>query len=202
MSKETDRLLGHADEADGIEEYDNPLPDWWLGLFWFTIIWAMGYTVHYHFIADRSQEARFEAEMAAAAEMWPEEESGSAEFAMTEAAVQAGEEIYMANCYMCHGAEMEGGIGPSFQDEEWIHGGSPEDVIRIIDEGVPEKGMLTWGPILGAQKVNQVAAYVLAKHAEFLGISQEEVLERGQGDGATSEAEEEGGEPGDPGQGV
>lgn len=196
MSKETDRLLGHADEADGIEEYDNPLPDWWLGLFWFTIIWAIGYTVHYHFIADRSQEARFEAEMAAAAEMWPEEEGGSAEFAMTDAAIQAGEEIYVTNCYMCHGMEMEGGIGPSFQDDEWIHGGSPEDVIRIINEGVPEKGMLSWGPILGAEKVNQVAAYVLAENAEFLGISRDEVMGRGEGMEETEGTDEAAGEEG------
>lgn len=190
MSKETDRLLGHADEADGIEEYDNPLPDWWLGLFWFTIIWAIGYTVHYHFIADRSQEARYEAEVAAAAEMWPEEDAGSAQFAMTDEAIQAGQEIYDANCYMCHGTELEGGIGPSFQDDEWIHGNTPEDVIEVITEGVPEKGMLTWGPILGAEKVNQVAAYVLAKNAEALGISREEVLGRGEGEDQMHEAEE------------
>jgi len=190
VSKETDRLLGHADEADGIEEYDNPLPDWWLGLFWFTIIWAIGYTVHYHFIADRSQEARYEAEVAAAAEMWPEEDAGSAQFAMTDEAIQAGQEIYDANCYMCHGTELEGGIGPSFQDDEWIHGNTPEDVIEVITEGVPEKGMLTWGPILGAEKVNQVAAYVLAKNAEALGISREEVLGRGEGEDQMHEAEE------------
>jgi len=65
VSKDTNRLMGHADEADGIEEYDNPLPDWWLGLFWFCIIWAIGYAVHYHFIADRSQEKGLAAEMAA-----------------------------------------------------------------------------------------------------------------------------------------
>ena len=59
--------MGHADEADGIEEYDNPLPDWWLGLFWFTIIWAAAYALHYHFIADRSQEKDLAAELAAAA---------------------------------------------------------------------------------------------------------------------------------------
>jgi cytochrome c oxidase cbb3-type subunit 3 len=192
VSKETDRVLGHADEADGIEEYDNPLPDWWLGLFWFTIIWAIGYTVHYHFIAHRSQESHFEAEMAAAAEMWPEEEAGSVEFAMTDQAIQAGQEVYDANCYMCHGTGLEGGIGPSFLDDEWIHGGSPQDVIRIITEGVPEKGMLTWGPILGAEKVNQAAAYVLAKNAEALGISREAVMERTD-QGGEAEGTEEGG---------
>ena len=66
MSKETNRLLGHADEADGIDEYDNPLPDWWVGLFWLTIIWAIGYGVHYHFIANRSFEQALASEMAAA----------------------------------------------------------------------------------------------------------------------------------------
>ena len=61
------KLLGHADEADGIEEYDNPLPDWYIGLFWLTIIWADRLRpVHYHGIAGLSFRSRFlEAEMAA-----------------------------------------------------------------------------------------------------------------------------------------
>ena len=84
MSKETNRLMGHADEADGIEEYDNPLPDWWLGLFWITIIWAVGYTVHYHFIADRSQEAALAAEIAAADARWPEQAQAELAFTYSE----------------------------------------------------------------------------------------------------------------------
>ena len=39
MSRDTNRLMGHADEADGIEEYDNPLPDWWLGVFGMRYYW-------------------------------------------------------------------------------------------------------------------------------------------------------------------
>ena len=46
MSKETNEILGHADESDGIEEYDNPLPDWWLGMFWLSIVWAFAYGIH------------------------------------------------------------------------------------------------------------------------------------------------------------
>lgn len=175
MSKDTNRIMGHADEADGIEEYDNPLPDWWLGLLWLTIIWAIGYTVHYHFIADRSQEKALAAEIAAAAARWPAEAASSVEFALTPEAISAGEAIFATNCAMCHGAGLEGGIGPSFLDDEWIHGGTPEDVIRIITEGVLDKGMLAWGPILGSEQVNQAAAYVLAKNAEALGIPFEEV---------------------------
>lgn len=163
MSKDTNQVLGHGDEADGIEEYDNPLPDWWLGLFFFTIVWAVGYTVHYHMIADRSQEKALAAEVAAAEIRWPETSEGTVEFVMSDEAVAAGEAVYQANCLMCHGADMEGGIGPSFLDEEWLHGSTSDDIIRVITEGVPEKGMLSWGPILGPEPINQVTAYVMSR---------------------------------------
>jgi len=169
VSKDTNRILGHADEADGIEEYDNPLPDWWLGLLWLTVIWAVGYGTWYHFIGNKSQEGHLAAEMQAAEFHWPEQAVTEVEFAITPEAVAAGEEIYQQNCLMCHGADLEGGIGAPLNDDEWIHGGEPDEVIRIITEGVPEKGMLTWGPILGPEKINQVAAYVLDRNAELTG---------------------------------
>jgi cytochrome c oxidase cbb3-type subunit 3 len=169
VSKETNRVLGHADESDGIEEYDNPLPDWWLGLLWFTVIWAVAYGVHYHFIGNRSQEGRLAAEMQAAEVRWPAEAAAATSFAITPEAVAAGEAIYMQNCVPCHGAALEGGIGAALNDAEWIHGSDAEDLIRVIDEGILDKGMLAWGPILGPEKINQVTAYVLAKNAEFVG---------------------------------
>jgi cytochrome c oxidase cbb3-type subunit 3 len=88
---------------------------------------------------------------------------------MTDAAVQAGEQIYAENCSVCHGVELEGGIGPSFLDDAWIHGSDPETVVRIITDGVPDKGMLAWGPILGPEKINHVTAYVLSQHQEAVG---------------------------------
>jgi len=199
VSKETDRLMGHADEADGIEEYDNPLPDWWLGLMWFTIIWAIGYTVHYHFIADRSQEARFEAEMAAAAVRWPVQDAADMVFAVTPEAIAGGETVYTTYCFVCHGQNLEGGIGQSFLDETWIHGSSPEEVIHTITDGVPEKGMAPWGPILSAEQINHVAAYVLAKNAEALGLPLEDITQRSAG-GAEGEGEQEDGSEEDHGE--
>jgi cytochrome c oxidase cbb3-type subunit III len=169
VSKDTNRVLGHAAEADGIEEYDNPLPDWWLGLFIGTIIWAVAYTVHYHVIAHRSPTQALAAEMAVARERWPEATRPAA-IATGEDAVEAGEAVYQANCTSCHGPALEGGIGPSLLDTIWIHGGKPEDVVRTITVGVPEKGMLTWGPILGPEKIGQVAAYVMHQNHEALGI--------------------------------
>ena len=107
--------------------------------------------------------------MQAAEVRWPAEAAAAVSFAITPEAVAAGEAVYMQNCAMCHGAELEGGIGAALNDEEWIHGSDSENVVRIITEGVPEKGMLTWGPILGPEKINQVAAYVLEKNAELVG---------------------------------
>lgn len=158
--KPRDQVLGHADEADGIEEYDNPLPDWWLGLFWFTIIWAFAYTLHYHFIAERSQEKALAAELAAADARWPAGAT-TAEFVVTEELAAAGKAVYQTNCVACHGLNMEGGIGVALNDGEWLHGGSPAEVLHTIAEGVPAKGMPAWSGILGAERVRQVAAYVL-----------------------------------------
>ena len=170
MSKETvrNRTLGHAAEADGIEEYDNPLPNWWLGLFYITIVWAVVYLVDYHFIAHRSEVKSLAAEMVAAAQRWPQQGAPGAAptLAITPEAVAAGEQIYKANCVPCHGADMLGKIGPNLLDTIWIHGGRPEDILHTITVGVPAKGMITWGPILGPEKVAQVAAYVVFRNRQ------------------------------------
>jgi cytochrome c oxidase cbb3-type subunit 3 len=168
VSKDTNQVLGHADEADGIEEFDNPLPNWWLGLFYFTIVWGVVYAVHYHFVAHRSQPAALAAEMAEADRRWPRDAAAATALTLeiTPASVEAGEAIYKANCVSCHGAEMQGGIGPNLLDTVWIHGGSPEQIQHTINVGVPAKGMLTWGPILGPEKVAAVAGYVVSRNRE------------------------------------
>lgn len=159
-----DRVLGHADECDGIEEYDNRLPRWWLGLFYGSVLVGVGYAVNYHLIEGTSQAALYDAEVAAAEERWP---TPTADEALASAgspeAIEAGAAIYAQNCIGCHGPELQGGIGPDLTDAEWIHGGSLAEINAVITEGVPEKGMLTWGPILGPEKVAQVAAFVHSK---------------------------------------
>jgi len=168
-----DQLLGHAADNDGIDEYDNPLPDWWLGLFYLCIIWAVIYTAHYHFVGHRSQVNELKAEMAAAQAKWPQAPSGgggaAGELVVTTETVSAGQAIFQANCVACHGANMLGGIGPNLLDTLWIHGGTPADIQHTITVGVPDKGMLTWGPILGPEKVAQVAAYLVYRNAEATG---------------------------------
>lgn len=178
MSNETNRRLGHTDEADGIDEYDNPLPDWWVGLFWFTIVWAVAYGLWYHAFADRSQVKNLQEEMAAAEVAWPEQARAAvaATFEVTPEAVTAGASVFQMNCVACHGANLEGGIGPTFLDDEWLHGGQASDIIRTITEGVPAKGMVPWGGILSPEQINQVAAYVISRHSEATGRPVEAIL--------------------------
>ncbi len=159
--RDPDQLLGHADENDGIEEYDNPLPDWWLGLFLFTVVWAVGYTLDYHVISDRSQTGVYANELAAAEAKWPKQEASAD---LSAADLAEGKAIYDSNCLGCHGPELKGGIGPNLTDSEWIHGGSFDEVVTVITNGVLEKGMLAWGPILGPQRIGKVAGYVLSQN--------------------------------------
>ncbi len=164
MSKPTrDQVLGHADEADGIEEYDNPLPDWWLGLFVGCIIWAGAYGTHYHFIAHRSQPKTLAAEMAAADAKWPKPVVNAAALDMSEKAREEGEAIFKSNCVACHGPEGLGGIGPNLRDSVWIHGGTNAAILKTITEGVAAKGMPAWGQMIGPEKVAKVAAYVISR---------------------------------------
>jgi cytochrome c oxidase cbb3-type subunit III len=159
---EQDNLLGHADDNDGIDEYDNQLPRWWLMLFFVCIVWAVGYAVDYHFISKHSQTAAYNAEMAAAEAKWPAPEAG-----VTAAGdATAGAVVFKTNCASCHLEDLTGKIGPNLIDDEWIHGGSLDDITRTITDGVPAKGMIGWGPILGPQAVADVAAYVKQQGTE------------------------------------
>ncbi len=177
-------------EADGIKEYDNPLPRWWLGLMYGTIIFGAIYWVRYH-IMDTPTLLQ-EMEMAASQSQPPAQSTGETmdtgsesvptESEATAAAtggdaggtanlaaalsnpdnIAAGAALYQTNCLPCHGAKGEGTIGPNLTDEYFLHGGSNEDIVKVIATGVTEKGMLAWEPILGRKKVEQLTAFVVS----------------------------------------
>jgi mono/diheme cytochrome c family protein len=77
-----------------------------------------------------------------------------------EASLSAGESIYITNCSTCHGKLGEGGIGPNFTDNFFIHGHTIGDMVHTINSGVPAKGMISWRGILNDQQIHEVASYI------------------------------------------
>jgi glucose/arabinose dehydrogenase len=63
-------------------------------------------------------------------------------------------------CAACHGPEMEGGLGPSLIDDEWIHGSSDEAIARAIRDGIPEKGMVPFSTVLDDEKIRAMVIYI------------------------------------------
>ncbi len=76
----------------------------------------------------------------------------------------SGEGVYSANCASCHGNKGQGGIGPNLTDDYWIHGAGMNDVVKIINIGVPSKGMISWERTLNQDQIMQVASYILTLH--------------------------------------
>lgn len=158
----TDKVLDHA--YDGIQEYDNPLPGWWVKLFWITIVAAAVYVPYHQFGKGKGQIDEYNAEMRAAELAAPPKRVASGSdlrAAMANpGAIAAGKATYTRLCVACHRADGGGLVGPNLTDESWLHGGSMTDVVKVITDGVPAKGMLAWKTQLSGTEIIEVAAYV------------------------------------------
>ena len=164
---EQDLLLDH--EYDGIQEFDNRLPNWWLYILYGTIIFAVVYWLYFQTTgAGALPHESYQASMAEAAEKQLE---AMADQPVTEESlnlvstvpdrVQAGAEVFKTFCVICHLDQGQGSVGPNLTDAYWLHGGSAMDILRVVTEGVPEKGMAAWGGQLGPKRVQDVTAFVL-----------------------------------------
>jgi len=167
MSDQVHPEGGHVAVYDGIEEHDNHLPRWWLMTLFGAIVFSIGYWFYYHKLDGQLQRQELEADEKALVAL--REKSMGAKVsdetllaARSDAAtVQRGDVLFKATCVACHGDKGEGKIGPNLTDNAWIHGGKPTDIYKTVTNGVPEKGMLAWGPTLGAAKIQDVVTYVL-----------------------------------------
>ncbi len=156
-------------EVDGIQEYDNKLPNWWLYILYGSVVFGFGYWFTYQTagFADLPRAA-YEAEMDRAAAAAPKKTGGAVtpELLITlskdRGTLAQGKQIFTQTCAACHRADGGGVVGPNLTDEFWLHGAAPEKVYKTISEGVPDKGMLAWGPQLGPDRVQAVAAYVIS----------------------------------------
>lgn len=159
-------MLDH-DDHDGIEEHDNHLPNWWLATLFGGIVFAIGYWVYYQelHVGPSSREA-LAAEQLALAKLHPTgpqiSEAALLARGADAQAVARGHEIFVTNCIVCHGEHAEGKIGPNLTDSFWLHGGRPLQILGTVANGVPDKGMLSWQPIVGDEKVEDVVSFVLS----------------------------------------
>ncbi len=167
-NQDQDRLLDH--DYDGIREYDNPMPRWWLWVFYASILFVpFYYFAPAPFGEGPGKVADYEAAMAAERAARPPENvvvalSDDEYRALSRDAsvVAAAKPLFTTNCAVCHRADGGGLIGPNLTDEAWIHGGEPTTIHRTITEGVLEKGMPPWGRILKPADVDALTAYVLS----------------------------------------
>ena len=163
---------GHVWDGD-LTEYNNPLPRWWLWLFYLTVIFAAGYLVLYPGFGNYagrlgwSQQEQHHEQVAAA------EQAYAARFARfatmdiaalsrdTEA-MAAARNLFGNNCATCHGSDARGAVGfPNLTDNDWLYGGDPATLEQTIGQG--RLGVMPpWGEALGASGVEEVIAYVLS----------------------------------------
>jgi cytochrome c oxidase cbb3-type subunit 3 len=168
-----DRLLDH--NYDGIQEYDNPMPGWWVYIFYATIVFAALYFLNVPGVGTgKGRIANYEREVAQwkarqdeiAAKTPQFEVSDAALMALTRdpKALEAGKAVFSTTCAACHRADGGGMIGPNLTDDFWIHGGLPTQIFATVTKGVPDKGMPTWSNAMNSEKIAAVVAYVLTLH--------------------------------------
>lgn len=171
-SNKRDKII-EDHEYDGIHELDNPLPRWWLITFYITIVFAVAYFIYYEFAGGPSLDEQLAREMKTveskrmATQGVEGEESEETLLAMLHdpAALNRGKSEFAAKCAVCHGNNAQGLIGPNLTDDYWIHGnGSISAILKIVNEGVADKGMPTWRGVINPELLEDVVAYVYSLH--------------------------------------
>jgi cytochrome c oxidase cbb3-type subunit 3 len=143
---------------DGVEELNNPLPRWWVWVFYATIIWGVAYTIAYPAwpmvsratagVLGFSTRAQVAEDLAA----WNERNAALNEQLATvdmttitsnadlhNYAVNMGASVFRANCSQCHGsgaAGVQASGYPSLLDNDWLWGGKVEDIVYTVTHGI------------------------------------------------------------------
>ncbi len=167
--RDDDRLMDH--QYDGIQEYDNPMPRWWLYIFYATIAFSVLYALNLPGIGNgKGRIANYERDVAEAQARRAAEAAKTPQIVVTDAALLAAAhdpatlalgKTTFTNCMPCHRADGGGNIGPNLTDHYWLHGGKPSEIFHTVSTGVLDKGMPAWGTMLKPDQVRSVVAYVL-----------------------------------------
>ena len=163
---------GHVWDED-IKEYNNPLPRWWMWLFYITIVFGLVYLVLYPGLGSYAgtlgwtQVKQLEEENAQAqAAYGPIYERFAAQeiavLSKNPEALAIGQKLFLNNCSQCHASDGGGSRGfPNLTDQDWLWGGTPEAIKTSITDG-RIGNMPPLGASLGDEGVKDAAAYVLS----------------------------------------
>ena len=172
---------------DGIQEYDQRLPNWWLWTLYIAIIWAFVSWI-WEFQLSRplnmatTDVQRVEKAVSDIKQQQSDHMSKILntlddkhlwEMSKDSELIARGQVTFNTICAACHAADMTatmpGGVklpGLPLIDDEWKYGGKPMDIFKIVSKGSPDvaKGMIAWEPQIGGVKVVEVVAYICSKH--------------------------------------
>ncbi len=171
QNKGDEDLVGHTWDGD-LEEWNNPLPKWWLYLFFITIFWGLGYLVAFPGLGGFqgmlgwSSSGQYDAEVQAARERYEPIYTQYAamdwdELVQHPEALELGASLYASYCTTCHGSDARGAKGfPNLTDDQWIWGDTEQQILSSILNGrVAVMPVLT--PALGGDEgVTSMVNYV------------------------------------------
>jgi len=161
---------GHVWDED-LREFNNPLPKWWLWLFYITVVFGLLYLAIYPGLgnlaglAGWTQAGQYEEEKAtvearAAKLLAPLAALPVADLVNNEQAMSTAHNLFQQNCAQCHGSDGGGAAGfPNLADGDWQWGGDADTVVATISAG-RIAAMPPWGAVIGEPGVEDVVAYV------------------------------------------
>ena len=163
---------GHSWDED-LVEYNNPLPRWWIWLFYITILFSLGYLLLYpglgnfggssQWTSKKQYDEEITQANALAAPIYEKyAKTDLKQLAANPEAMALGQRLFLNYCAQCHSSDARGGKGyPNLGDMHWIYGGEPETIKETIAKGRVAM-MPPWGPVLGEEGVKDMAHYVLS----------------------------------------
>lgn len=158
-------LLPHG--ADGIQEYDNPMPFWWSAIFWASFGYALLYALYFMMGVGPSVQADYQADMgvfyeeqfAKLGDLQPTPETVRG-LMVDPKMMQAATGLFASNCAVCHAKDGGGGTGPNLCDGSYINVKSIGDIYTVISGGVVPRGMPAWEKRFPVPQRVLLAAYV------------------------------------------
>ncbi len=171
VAGEQPKLHG-ANAWDGLREYDNPLPRWWMNLFYITVFFSIGYLLLYPGIgiysgalgwsSSKLHQAEVEEMNKRTAPLFEAyAKQDVATLAADKGAVKVGASLFQAYCVQCHGTDMRGAKAfPNLVDADWQWPGTPEGILETILAG-RNAVMPPFAGQLSEAQIKDVANYVI-----------------------------------------